>query len=255
MSEPFYRIRPGIHRRWIQYTHDSEPSADAFLRAGVSGAYLPRIRLELPHHPQAHVSYSLPCCLAMVMEYQGRPMDPDYLAFLLRTDEAQGSPARNLLWLRAWGIHTDFPEDLQFFRDGTDRLNQRMETGRYRLVYRWEERWLRYVADCLRKDLPPILFVDLGRISRRWRGLRERHAVVLAGGDGRQAWIHDPASETGPVRIGLSTLMDALLPGEPLAARVSARPPLDLIPYAEEEAGDDAGFHDTPERSGPEIEP
>ncbi len=226
MSEPFYRNRPGVHRRWIQYTHDSEPSADAFLRAGVSGAYLPRLRLEVPHHPQTRVSHSLPQCLAMVLEYQGRRMDPDTLAFLLRTDEAHGTPGRNLLWLRAWGIHTDFPEDLQFFRDGTDRLNQRLEVGRHRLVYRWEEQWLRYLTTSLREGVPPVLFVDLGRLSRRWRGLQQRHAVVLSGGDGRQAWINDPACETGPIRIGLSTLMDALLPGEPLAARITTSPRL-----------------------------
>ena len=44
------------------------------------------------------------------------------------------------------------------------------------------------------------------------------HFLVLEGLNDKKAWINDPARTEGPVRVGLSTLMDALLPGEPLAA-------------------------------------
>ncbi|HEU4754650.1 MAG TPA: hypothetical protein VFU47_16190, partial [Armatimonadota bacterium] len=87
-----------------------------------------------------------------------------------------------------------------------------------RLVFRWEEQWLRWVRRALGEGTPPILFVDLARLYRQWRGVSQPHAVVLVGGEGRQAWINDPARGRGPVRAGLGTLMDALLPGEPLAA-------------------------------------
>ena len=224
MPEPFFRLRPGLDRKPIQFVHDVSPEAGDFLRAGVAGAYLPPLRLSVPHRAMERTSFGVPQCLAMVLEYYGRSVDPEFLAGLLRTDETYGTHARNLEWLRAWGVQTELPEDLQFFRDGTCELHRRLGVKNGRLVYRWEERWLRYVRAALRKGVPPILFVDLGRVSRQWRGLMHRHAVVLVGGEGRYAWINDPAHETGPTRIGLSTLMDALFPGEPLAALVTCTP-------------------------------
>lgn len=218
MPEPFFSLRPGLDRKPIQPSHDAAPQAGDFLRAGVAGAYLPPVRLEVPHRSLERISDGVPQCVAMVLQYYGRWIDPELLASYLMTDEVRGTDGRNLDWLRAWGIRAEFPEKLQFFRDGTCELHRRIGTGHARLVYRWEERWLRYVSDALRRKVPPILFVDLGRVSRRWRGLVQRHAVVLTGGDGRYAWINDPAHSEGPVRIGLSTLMNALYPGEPLAA-------------------------------------
>jgi hypothetical protein len=117
----------------------------------------------------------------------------------------------------------EFPRELQFFRDGTLALNRRVGAGSSRLVFRWEEQWLRLLRQALRAGVPPILFVDLGRLYPRWRDLSQPHAVVLCGGDGRHAWINDPLRESGPTRVGLSALMDSLLPSEPLAALLMPR--------------------------------
>lgn len=217
MSDRNFRLRPGLRQEEIRYRFRVARTTNAYLRAGVAGAYLPRVRLDVPHLTQEHVSESVPTCAAMVLRYQGLEMAPDLLASLLRTDDLYGTPSRRLGTLRAWGVRSESPRELQAFRDGTLELNERLDTGPYRLVYRWEERWLRYVNAALQADEPPILFVDLGRLGATWRGLSQPHAVVLSGGDGRQAWIYDPARTYGPVRVGLGTLMDALLPGEPLA--------------------------------------
>ena len=74
--------------------------------------------------------------------------------------------------------------------------------------------------------------MDLGRLYPQWRGIRQPHALVLSGGEGRQVWVQDPARPAGPVRLGLNRIMDALLPGEPLAALLYAP---DQAPKLEEE--------------------
>ncbi len=225
MSEFESRSRPTLRTEWIRY-RSAGPPGQVPLRAGVPGAYLPRLLLRLPHQPQQRLSASVPQCAAMVLDYhlreRGLPrpawVDTEWLAELLGTDEERGTPGGRLERLRFWGVRADFPSQLQFFRDGTAELDARLALPQAHLVFRWEEAWLRYVTAALREGLPPVLFVNLGRLYPRWRGLRQPHAVVLAGGDGRSAWVHDPARTDGPVRVGLCTLMDALLPGEPLAA-------------------------------------
>lgn len=220
MGDSSFRIRPGLRQEWIRYDHRRPRPEEGWLRAGIAGAYLPPLRLAVPHETQAAVAESIPRCAAMVLRAYGMATDGERVSRLLEADELCGPTPRSLAVLGAWGVRTEFPADLQFFRDGTIDLNRRLAApaSSARLVFRWEERWLRYVRAALREGIPPILFVDLGRLSPRWRGFRQPHAVVLSGGDGRQAWINDPARADGPIRIGLSTLMDALLPGEPLAA-------------------------------------
>jgi hypothetical protein len=221
MSERPFRIRPTLRQEWIRYRQKPARLTEPRLRAGVAGAYLPPVLLPVPHEQQTRVSDSVPACASMVFRYYERPGDVAWLAGHLRTDDYDGTPGLRLGWLRGWGWRVRFPQDLQFFRDGTVELNQRLGTGGARLVYQWEERWLRYLSAALREGVPPILFVDLGRLYPLWRGFEQPHAVVLAGGDGRHAWINDPSRREGPVRVGLCTLMDAMLPGEPLAALLS----------------------------------
>src|SRR5687767_12729639 len=142
MSDPRFQIRPTLRQEWIRYRQHTVPSLEPRLRAGVAGAYLPRLRLEVPHEPQLQVSYSVPQCVSMVLDYYGRPMDVDWLAHLLRTDDLYGTSGRRLGWLRGWGFRVDFPSDLQFFRDGTFDLNGRLGLDgatSTRLVFRWEE--------------------------------------------------------------------------------------------------------------------
>lgn len=218
MSEPTFRLQPGLRQQFIRLKRSAARLPDAYLRAGVPGAYLPRVRLDVPHLTQEHVSESVPTCAAMVLQYHGVRMQPQHLSTILGTDELYGTPGRRLEVLKGWGVRSQSPHALQVFRDGTLELNQRIASERGRVVFQWEEAWLRYVKSALLDGRPPILFVDLGRLATAWRGLSQPHAVVLAGGDGRQAWIHDPARSQGPVRVGLGTLMDSLLPGEPLAA-------------------------------------
>lgn len=225
MSDSTFRLRPGLRQEWIRYRHKSLRPDEGWLRAGVAGAYLPPLRLCVPHETQSAVSESLTRCAMMVLRSYGLAADAEHVARVLEADEIHGPTPQSLSKLGAWGIRTEFPADLQFFRDGTIELNRRLGTATAHLVYRWEERWLRRMRQALREGTPPILFVDMGRLASGWRGFHQPHAVVLAGGDGRQAWIHDPARVRGPVRVGLTTLMDALLPGEPLAAILHAASP------------------------------
>jgi len=221
MSDPSSGNRPSLRQEWIRYRRTSAPLHQARLRAGLTEGGLPDVRLDVPHEPQSQVSRSVPQCVSMVMHYFGRAADAENLALLLRTDDLSGTPGQRLEWLRAWGWRLDFPRELQFFRDGTLDLNQQLGLGScasIALVYRWERPWVRYLTRALEAGVPPILFVDLGRLYPHWEGLRQPHAVVLAGGEGRRAWIQDPARREGPVRVPLAALMDALLPDEPLAA-------------------------------------
>jgi hypothetical protein len=218
MTDPSFRLRPGVRREFVRFRTPVERTSEAFLRAGVAGAYLPPIRLEVPHLTQERLSDSVPYCVSMVQAAHGWDMAPGQLRTILRTDDVYGTPGRRLNALKAWGVRAQSPRDLQLFRDGSLELSRRLAPGGSRLVFRWEERWLRFVAAALREGQPVILFVDLGRMQSGWRGLTQPHAVVLSGGDGRRAWIQDPGRQEAPVRVGLGTLMDALLPGEPLAA-------------------------------------
>jgi hypothetical protein len=205
------------------------------------------VRLDLPHRLQERLGDSVPLCASLVLEYWCRQAEipvpgwarPDWLSLLLRTDE-NGTPGGRLEWLRGWGVRVEYPRQLQFFRDGTRDLEERLSPhAGLRLLYQWDEPWLRYVGTALSEGVPPILFVDLGRLHRQWRGLSQPHAVVLVGGQGRQAWIHDPAHRVAPLRVGLSTLMDALLPGEPLAALL--RPDWARLPEPPDVEGHDGG--------------
>jgi hypothetical protein len=225
MADSRFRA-PSIRQEWIRQRQRSFPLDARILRAGVAGAYLPPLRLGVPHETQAEIDESLSCCVSMVLRSYGLDAHAERAAWVMQNDGSGRLLGERLRWLRAWGVHADFPADLQFFRDGTYELNRQMNLQGVQLVYRWEERWLRYLRAALREGVPPILFVDLGRISPAWRGLRQPQAVVLSGGEGRQAWINDPARTEGPVRVGLSTLMDALLPGEPLAALLRPDPKL-----------------------------
>jgi len=217
MADSRFRA-PGLRQEAIRHRQRVFPLNAGILRAGVAGAYLPPLLLGVPHETQAEVDQSLTHCVSMVLRSYGLDAHAERVAWVLEADQWRGLSGNRLRGLRAWGVRAEFPDDLQFFRDGTYELNERLGTQGVQLVYRWEERWLRFIRAALREGVPPILFVDLGRLSPAWRGLRQPHAVVLSGGDGRQAWINDPARTEGPVRVGLSKLMDALLPGEPLAA-------------------------------------
>lgn len=217
MADSRFRA-PSIRQEWIRQRQRSFPLDARILRAGVAGAYLPPIRLGVLHETQTEIDESLARCVSMVLRSYGLDTHAERTAWVMQPDGSGRILGERLRHLRAWGVQAQFPDDLQFFRDGTYELNQQMNLQGVQLVYRWEERWLRYIRAALREGVPPILFVDLGRLSPAWRGLRQPQAIVLSGGDGRQAWINDPARTEGPVRVGLSTLMDALLPGEPLAA-------------------------------------
>jgi len=232
MADSRYRV-PGIRQEWIRHRQRTFPLDTGILRAGVAGAYLPPLMLGVPHETQVEVEQSLTCCVSMVLRSYGLDAHAERVAWVLKADQARGVSGDRLRGLRAWGVQAQFPDDLQFFRDGTYELNERLGTKGVQLVYRWEERWLRFIRAALREGVPPILFVDLGRLSPAWRGLHQAHAVVLSGGDGRQAWINDPARTGGPVRVGLSKLMDALLPGEPLAALLRCDARLQEAPSSE----------------------
>lgn len=218
IEDPRFKIRPGFTQEELRRPLQQPSGENPYLRAGVAGAYLPPVRISVPHRMQEGVSGSVSACAAMLLAYHELPADMEPLHELLGGFSAAGIPGRNVTRLAAFGLRAHLPNVLQRYRDGTLQVSRRFRSGPYRLVFRWEEQWLRYLRAALRSSVPPVLFVDLGRLYPQWRGIRQPHAVLLCGGDGRQAWVHDPARPAGPVRLGLSTLMDALLPGEPLAA-------------------------------------
>jgi len=226
MPDPFFSSRPAL--RWearpLRRRRAGVPAER--LRAGVPGAYLPPRRLDVEHQAQERVSDAVPACVRMALGAQGHEADLAWLRAALRADDPEGASVRRLRALRAFGIEVAFPPNLGLFREGTARLSRRLAPPGVALLYRWEEPWLRWVTAALRAGTPPLLFVDLGVLHRSWRGLCQRHAVLLSGGDGRQAWIHDPGCSAGPTRIGISTLLDALLPGAPPAALIRACAPL-----------------------------
>src|SRR5688500_16887445 len=104
MTDPTFRTRPGLRREELRYRFTVSRVDDAYLRAGVAGAYLPRVLLEVPHLPQEHVSGSVPCCAAMVLRYHGHPLGPDHFESILGTDALYGTPGRRLQALKPWGI-------------------------------------------------------------------------------------------------------------------------------------------------------
>ena len=232
MSDPRFTLRPALRQEWIRRPQWQPHGENPYLRAGVAGAYLPPIRLCVPHRMQTDVSGGIPACAAMLLAYHELPGCQQQLGTLLGAASVHGIPGSHLQRLRAFGLQAHFPAELQRYRDRTVELSRRFQAGPYRLVYRWEERWLRYLRAALRAGVPPILFVDLGRLYPQWRGIRQPHALVLSGGEGRQVWVQDPARPVGPVRLGLNRIMDALLPGEPLAALLYSS---DQAPKLEEE--------------------
>ncbi len=218
IPDPRFKLRAALRQEEIHRSYPQTAGENPYLRAGLAGAYLPPVRLSIPHRVQEGVSGAVSTCAAMLLAYHELPHEPGALHELLGGESAAGIPGRNLTRIGAFGLRAHFPDVLQRYRDRTLILSRRFQSGPFRLVFRWEEQWLRYVRAALRSGVPPVLFADLGRLYPQWRGVHQPHAVVLSGGDGRQAWINDPAWQSGPVRIGLNTLMNALLPGQPLAA-------------------------------------
>ncbi len=201
--------------------HDSTPQR-GILRAGVAGAWLPHRRLDVPHIPLSSLDAAVATCTAMALRAQGLTIDPEALNDILqRVGESPAGGCR-LTRLRAWGAEVRMPDALSDLREATAVVNRRMSVPGARLVFRWEEGWLRWVRRSLGEGLPVLAFTQAQVLYPIWRGLRLPHAVVICGGEGRRAWIQDPARTDGPVRIGLSRLMDSLSPGQPLAAVVQS---------------------------------
>ncbi len=210
------RPRPLVRRAWEQPEKNKAPFESRGRRAGIAGAYLPRTRIPMFHRPMQTLGDALPCCVGMVLERFGRDVPTETLAEMLHLDETTSSRFSDLQRLLPWGYSITAPERSQFFRDATAELDRTLGMSG-QLVYAWEKEWLRFTRAALQAGLPLILPVALADLQPAWRGLGQSHAVVLCGGDGRQAWIHDPGRPDGPTRVGLCTLLDALLVNEPLA--------------------------------------
>ena len=189
--------------------------------SGLHGLNLPPVRLDVPHRSQCETATALFECVRMALAYQEHEVSLDELRDLF--DAYLGAlPARRMGWLSGWGYRVDSPRRLQSFRDGTVQLNQWLNRSDVTLNYPWETGWVRYVQGALQRELPVIVPVNLGSLyARVWGGLWQPHAVVITGGDGRYAWIQDPALPRGPSRVGLVALVDALIPHEPLGWTIS----------------------------------
>lgn len=230
--------RHPLRRPW-RWTHDLRPgrlAPDPYVRAGLPAAYLPPALLPLPRREHPRYRDALVECVSLMLDYWKQQIpgpsgsaEPTWLELELGATHAgletlgeasvPGGMGRRLARLQGRGIEIVQPVQLQRFRDGTADIERRLgiPASGARLLYRWEEPWLRWVSEALQAGMPVLLLVSLGRLHPSWRGLGEPHAVVLGGGCGRQARVYDPAAGPAPVRVGLSRLLNSLLPGEPLA--------------------------------------
>jgi len=131
--------------------------------------------LNIPHQTQLKDSWCLPACVAMVSAYYGRPDYQENFARWLGTT-AIGTPARNVI---------------------------RLESRGFRVIY--QEGSFQFLSDALQHDIPCIVFLRTGELPY-WT-VDTAHAVVLAGFEGEQAYLHDPFFPNTPQTIPVDVLM------------------------------------------------
>jgi len=138
--------------------------------------------LPVPHREQAAGSDCLAACVAMVLEYLGRPVAYDRLLTLLDIGPI-GAPRRNVLRL-----------------------------SRLQLDVTYHEATLAILAAYLRAGHPVIVFMDTGELS--YWSVTTNHALVVLGLDEVYVLVNDPAFAHAPQRIAHTEFELAWLNGD-----------------------------------------
>lgn len=123
------------------------------------------LRLQgVPHYRQTQASDCLAACVAIVLDYLGRPMPYVDLITLLEIGPI-GAPRRNVLQLTQVGLKVSY-------REAT----------------------LSIVTAYLQAGLPVIAFVDTGELP--YWSASTNHVVVIIGIDEENVVLKDPAFDT-----------------------------------------------------------
>ncbi len=133
--------------------------------------------LNVPHTPQAKTGWCLPACVAMTTAYLQQPLLQDDVARWLGTDELVGTPSRRINRLTRQGFNVTYSD----FGTVADL-----------------EYWLN-------SQIPPILFILTSELSY-WT-ITTQHAVVIGGFSGNEAYLFDPAVDTGPMTTSTDELL------------------------------------------------
>lgn len=132
--------------------------------------------LAIPHQQQDKDGWCLPACVAMVSAYWEQPLLQADVASWLSTRAEIGTPAGRIR-----------------------RLTQRGFSVIYRAGSMLElQAWLA-------RETPCILFVRTGELPY-WK-VDTPHALVLAGIEGDNVYLFDPAMDTAPIAASLGDLM------------------------------------------------
>ena len=130
---------------------------------------MPANWLTVPHHRQIQDADCLPACVAMVLEYLGRPMAYDVLLRLLGT-ESHGTVARHILRLTRMGLSV-------VYREGT----------------------LAELRAWLDRRQPVIVLVKTGELP--YWSYTTLHVIVLVGYDEDHFYANDPYFAQTPLAI------------------------------------------------------
>jgi len=132
--------------------------------------------LDIPHQQQDRDGWCLPACVAMVSAYWEQPLLQADVADWLDAREDIGAPAGRVRRLAQRGFHVIY------------------RTGSVLELQAW-----------LAKGIPCILFVRTGELP--YWNIDTPHAIVLAGIEGDNVSLFDPAMETAPIEATLGDLI------------------------------------------------
>ncbi len=136
--------------------------------------------LPVPHIQQRYRGDCLAVCAAMLLIYHGYSFDNTQLLKLLQVNEHLGTPARNILNLKKWGVTV-------IYKQGT----------------------LAEIHHHLQANQPCIVFVNTGELPY-WDEVTS-HAIVIIGIDKGFVYLNDPAFAESPLKIPIDDLSLAWL--------------------------------------------
>jgi ABC-type bacteriocin/lantibiotic exporter with double-glycine peptidase domain len=132
---------------------------------------MPKILLNVSHHRQRPQSAEcLPACVAMALDYLGRPVEYDALVSLLHARFAVGTAAANVRHLETLGVN------VRLFHADLDA-----------------------VREALADNWPVIAFVETTPLPH-WSEETD-HTVLIVGMDDEAVYVNDPEFDQAPQRV------------------------------------------------------
>ncbi len=135
--------------------------------------------LNVPHQKQTKAGWCLPACIAMMAAYWQQNLTQAEVARRLGV-RGGGAPASHVQSLTEHGFNVTY------------------STGSLSDLYA-----------CLAHNVPVIVFVRTSELP--YWDVDTPHAVIVAGIEGEQAYLFDPAIDTTPVTVNMGDLMLAWL--------------------------------------------